>query len=154
MHSAAAVGGICNDRKTGRGLRSVQVTPAKRSATPFPLPRRHNGIANCNGIVNGGSDGLHARRKAPYSACRYAIAAAPADDARPIPTAGDHLRRSVVAAKTRRERPFCDGSRTRYRKIMSLVLYPLSYTIVGAISTIPRQNPYTEHTAVILSQKC
>ena len=48
--------------------------------------------------------------------------AAPADDARPIPAAGDHLRRSVVAAK-QGWKGLCDGSRTRYRKIMSLVLY-------------------------------
>ena len=49
-------------------------------------------------IPDRASAGLRMRCKAPLHACRTQYAA-PADESRPIPSAGDHLRRSIVYSK-------------------------------------------------------
>ena len=44
----------------------------------------------------------------------------------------------------------CGGSRTRDRRILSPLLYPLSYTYrVCDRKTSIRQNPFTEHTSIV-----
>jgi hypothetical protein len=55
-------------------------------------------------ILDRASAGLRTRCKAPFHACRTHYAA-PADESRPIPSAGDHLRRSVVYSNDRINSP-------------------------------------------------
>ena len=125
--------------KTGCGLRSAQVTPAKRSAASFSFPCRHNGI------VSNSSQELHARCRAPYSACRCTMKPCRQTmrgrSPRPVTTYGgqsftakEPVKRAVVVTGFE---PAPAGS---------CVLCSTDELHNRAISTFRRQNPYTEHT--------